>query len=151
MLYQLSYVREARILAALLPSAFRRRRQLSANCAVPKRGIDARSQVAGERLEDLVPWKVRCGARCGIEACSNIPQPRSEPLDLLLEFLVGVDAVEQQRCVLRVRRIRIDDDRRARQRPDKPQPDAIPVLVPGPRRRVRTQFSVSRKSLVHAH
>lgn len=46
-LYQLSYVRAARILAALLPSAFRRRRQLSANSAVPKRGIDARSQVAG--------------------------------------------------------------------------------------------------------
>jgi hypothetical protein len=46
-LYQLSYVREAWILAALPPSAFRGRRQLSADSAVSKRGVDARSQVAG--------------------------------------------------------------------------------------------------------
>jgi len=59
--------------------------------------------------------------------------------------------VEQQRRVLRIGPVRVDDDRRARQRADEPQPDAGPVLVPWPRRRVCTQFSVSRKSLVHAH
>ena len=43
----LSYVREAWILAASPPTAFRSRRQLCASSAVPKRRIDARSQVAG--------------------------------------------------------------------------------------------------------
>jgi hypothetical protein len=45
-LYQLSYVREAAILATVLPSASRGRRQLGANSTVPERGGDARSQVA---------------------------------------------------------------------------------------------------------
>src|SRR4029077_20417069 len=106
------------------------RRQLSADSAVPKSCSDARLQVASQRLQ--------CEARCGIEPRSNVSQRRPEPFDLLLELLVSVNTVEQQRRVLRIRRVRIDDHCRARQRTNKPEPDALPVLVPGPRCRVYT-------------
>ena len=110
-LYQLSYVREAGILAALPRSALRRRCQLGTDSAVAKRRIDACSQVAGQSLEVLVTGELRRPALRGIQPRSHLSQPRSEPLDLFLELLVRVHAVQQQGRVLRIGCIRVDDDR----------------------------------------
>ena len=139
------------ILVLLPPSAFRGRRQHRANSSVAQRSIDACSQVAGERLEVRIIRGRRCTDRRGIELSSNVSEPRSEPFDLSLEFLVGVDAVQQQWRVLGVGQVWVGDNRGARQRTDKPESRALPFLVPWPRCRVRTQFSVSRKGSVHAH
>lgn len=149
-LYRLSYVRAAWILAAPV-STSHGGRLLDATSAVPERGIDACPQVARQRVEVLVVATASGASSSPVEVCSNVSQPGSEPLDLVLELFVGVDAMEQQPRVLRVGSIRIDDDRRARQRSEQSHPGAGPVLVPGPRRCVRTQFSVPRKGLVHAH
>jgi hypothetical protein len=75
----------------------------------------------------------------------------SQPFDLLGELLVGVDAMEEERSVLRIRRVGVDHYGRARQRSDEPVPRSLPVLVPRSWSRVLAELPVACKSLVHAH
>src|SRR5262249_56589762 len=94
--------------------------------------------------------RARDGSR-GVEFLPHLSKSRAQPPDLVVELLVGVDAMEQERRILRVRRVRVDHHARARQGADETVFRPLPVLLPRPWRRVVAELPVACKSLVHAH